>query len=99
MRPHRAQCPVRIEAHLELCEEWMPVARERHVLIAIEPYAHRLARMMRCQRGERGGRGSLSFLATKTAAHARHLHHDLVRRQMQHMRNHLLHLRRMLSNT
>ena len=74
----------------------MPMSGERHVLIAIKTHAHRPARAMRRQRGERGGRGRLRFLAAETAAHARHLDHDLVRWQMQHVRDDRLHLGRML---
>ena len=48
------------------------------------------------ERGE-GCRGvALGFLAAKTAAHARALHHHFIDRQMQHVRDHILHFRRML---
>ena len=90
------QIPSVIETDFELREKWMPMAGERHVLVAIETHAHRPSRVMCRQRGERGGRGGLRFLAAETAAHARHLHDDFVRGQMQNMRDDLLHFGRML---
>ena len=68
----------------------MAMAGERHVLIAVETHAHRLAGVMRRERGERGRRRGLRFLAAETSAHARHLHHDFVRGQMQNVRHDLL---------
>ena len=96
MNLRRAQQAVFVKTDIELRQKRMPMSGERHVLIAIKTHAHRLARVMRRQRGQRGGRGGLRFLPAKTAAHARHLDHDFVRRQMQQVGDDRLHLGWML---
>src|ERR1035438_3282274 len=96
MNLRSVQRAVGIETDLELCEEWMAMAGDGHVLITIEAHAHRLAGVMWRQRGERVVNRRLLFLAAETAAQARALHDDFVCRQMQYVRDDLLHLRRML---
>ena len=69
---------------------------DHHVLIAIEPDAHFAAGFGRGQSGERRKYGGLRFLAAETAAHARTFHDDAVHRQREHVRDDVLHFRRML---
>ena len=92
----REQQPVAVEADLEFPEERMAFAGDHHVLIAIEADAHFAARFRRGERRQRREHRRLRFLAAEPAAHARAFHHHAVHRQREHVRDDVLHLRRML---
>ena len=74
----------------------MPFAGQLHVEVAVELHAHRPARLDRRQRHQRRPTVALRFLAAEAAAHARSLHDDLVPRDVQHLGDNSLDLRRML---
>ncbi len=85
-----------IEAHLVIDEEIMPLAGDRHVVIAIGTAFHGAAELLGRERGEAGEEVALRLLAAEGASHAAHLDGHGVGRNAKHMRNHVLHLARML---
>ena len=85
-----------IEADAELRQKWMALARDHHVLIAIQSDTHFAASLRSPERGERGNCRRLCFLPTETASHARRFHNHTVHWQCEHVGNDVLHFRRVL---
>ena len=85
-----------IEAHFVIDEEIMPLAGDRHVVIAIGAAFHGAAELLGRERGEASEEVALRLLAAEGASHAANLHGHGVGRNAEHMRNHVLHLARML---
>src|SRR5882672_232 len=86
-----------IETNFEASQKGMAMTSKSHVLIAVEPNAHRRLCMLRGQRRQRGGKCCLRFLTTKATAHPGTLDDYFVRGHMQNMRDDSLDLGRMLS--
>ena len=93
---HRQDAPVRVEAHLVVVEEIVPLAGRHHVVVAVGPDLHRPVPFLRRQRRHRREEVRLRLLAAEAPAHAPHDDGHRVRRHPQHMRHHVLHLGRML---
>ena len=74
----------------------MPLAGDRHVVVAIGTAFHGAAELLRRERGEAGEEIALRLLAAEGAAHAAHLDGHRVGGDAEHMRNHVLDLARML---
>jgi hypothetical protein len=71
------------------------LAGDEHVVVAVGAQLDRALQLAR--RSPRGGpQRRLRFLAAEAAAHAPALDHDVVRMQAQRMRDHVLHLARVL---
>src|ERR1041385_9113908 len=96
MRFHGAQHAFRVKAYFEVGSERMPMARDRHVLVAIESYANCAAYMLyrQCRQGRR--QGCLRLLSTETSAHPGTLDDHLAKWQIERERHHNLHRGRML---
>ena len=85
-----------VEAHLVVDQEIMPLAGDRHVVIAIGPAFHGAAELLRRERGEAGEEIALGLLAAEGAPHATHLNRHGVGGNAEHMRNDVLDFARML---
>src|SRR5690242_7667845 len=90
------QLPAFVEAQRELRIERMPMAGDRHVLIAIETNAHWRVRVPRRERCQSRWQGGLRFLPTEASPHARALHDDFIDRQLQGVSDDCLHFGSML---
>ena len=91
------QMAVSIKADLESREEWMPMAGEHHVLIAVPAHADGLAGAVCRQRRQCRRRGPLRLLAAEAAAHAEALDNDSVGGNVQQVGDERLDFGRVLS--
>ena len=85
-----------VEADLVVDEEIVPLAGDRHVVVAVGAAFHGAAELLRRQRRDAGEGIALRLLAAEGAAHAPHLDRHGVRRHAEHMRHHVLDFARML---
>ncbi|CAH0273417.1 hypothetical protein SRABI106_03105 [Rahnella aquatilis] len=74
----------------------MALAGDQHVILTRQPHFCRTSGQMRRQRGKAGCTSGLRLFAAKTPAHASHINHDFVHRQIQHRGHQFLHFCRML---
>ena len=88
----RVDAAVVVKAHLPAHAERVALAGAAGVLVARVDKAGGNAVSRGDPRGERGGHRGLRLLAAKAAAHAPALGRDLVERQIQQLRHHLLDL-------
>jgi hypothetical protein len=70
----------------------MPLAGDRHVVVAVVAHPRRAPGKPRHHRAGGGGRGGLRFLAAKAAAQPPHLHRHIGGGHAQQMRHQMLHL-------
>ena len=68
----------------------MPLAGGHHVVIAIWTQLNRTGELLRGQCRDGAEQIHLRFFSTKTAAHTADIHRHCVRRNTQHMRDHVL---------
>ena len=88
--------PVVIEADVVDIGERVALAGGAHVVVAIEAQLGRAARLARDDRRDARVERHLRFLAAEAAAHSPALDDDVVRRDAQRVRDHVLHFARML---
>src|SRR5262249_5298427 len=74
----REQAALIIEAHFVARQEWMALARERHIEHARQAHAYGQPRLPRADRGDGGVWVRLHFLAAERAAHAETFDRDLI---------------------
>ena len=92
----RLDAPLGVEAHLVVGDEVVAFPRQAHVVVAIEPDLARLAGEARAECRNRRPLRGLRLLAAERAAHAPGLHRDRGVRQVEHVREQMLQLARML---
>ena len=74
----------------------MALAGDHHVVVAIETQLDRALELRGGQCGDAGEQRGLAFLAAEAPAHATHLDDNLVRRLVEAVGHHVLHLGRVL---
>jgi len=87
---------LRVVAHVPVELEAVAAAGDEHVVVAVGAQLHGLAQLGRGHGGHAGEQGALALLAAKATTHAPADHVDLVRRPVQRVCHHLLHLARVL---
>nr|GEU28080.1 hypothetical protein [Tanacetum cinerariifolium] len=85
-----------VVTHLVLVEEAVALAGDQHVVVAVGAQLDRAFQPGRRNAGRRRPKRRLRFLAAEAPAHAPALDLHLVRMHAQRMRDHVLHLARML---
>ena len=88
-----------VKADLIVHHEIMPLARRRHVLIAVGADFDRPVPLLCSHRGNGAKEVHLAFLAAKAAAHPAHVHGDGIRWHAHDMGDHMLRFRRVLRGT
>ncbi len=86
-----------VEADLVVGAEVVALAGHHHVVVAVEPHLARPAGHARGERGDRGPLRGLRLLAAEAAAHAPHLDRHRGDRHVEHVRDEMLQLARMLA--
>ena len=85
-----------VEADFIVDQEVVALAGRRHVVVAVRPDLDRAAEPLGGDRGQRCKLVALRLLAAEAAAHPPDLDRDRMRRHAQRMRDHVLHLARVL---
>ena len=85
-----------VESDLVLGDEIVPLAGQHHVVVAVDAQLHGPAGPAREECGDAREEARLAFLAAEAAAHPPALDDDVARRQIERVRDLVLHLARML---
>ena len=93
---HRGDDAVAREADLVVVLERMPAAGDAHVVVVGVDESRRTLRLQRDDRRDRRRMRGLAFLAAERPAHPLGDHRDLIDVQPEEMRDHMLHLGRIL---
>ncbi len=93
---HRADAAVIVEADAVIHDEIVALASRDHVVVAIGAQLDRAVPFLRGDGGDAAEQVHLRFLAAEPAPHAAHVHDNRVGRHPQRVRDHVLHLGRVL---